>query len=185
MNNNFTLLLSALNAADKPTFSNLRESDVTIFEADDPGQLAGILDAQDIDLIVFDTATATADHIGLMDGIPAIGLTADHLPQNSLMEFSRNGIIHFIFRPISVDEVRKLVTHYREIALQSARAEQLTTVADAAKMETAALAYSISHDLMAPVRAINGYSKILGDDIGDKENPHVMQMLSRLQANST
>lgn len=54
----------------------------------------------------------------------------------------------------------------------------------AAKQEMQAFAYSVSHDLRAPIRAIEGFSKILLEDFGDKMEAEARRFLQHIISNT-
>jgi PAS domain S-box-containing protein len=64
------------------------------------------------------------------------------------------------------------------------RAQQLlaqrSAELEAANKELEAFTYSVSHDLRAPLRHINGFSKILLEDFGPQMNPAAKEYLQRI-----
>lgn len=59
--------------------------------------------------------------------------------------------------------------------------EQRTAEAQEARKELNDFSYSVSHDLRAPMRHINGYSKIILEDFGDKLDPQCLHFFENLQ----
>ena len=51
----------------------------------------------------------------------------------------------------------------------------------AANAELEAFTYSVSHDLRAPIRQIEGFSKILGEHLGNSIDPEAAHYLKRIQ----
>jgi PAS domain S-box-containing protein len=66
----------------------------------------------------------------------------------------------------------------QERAVHDARALQ------AANAELEAFTYSVSHDLRAPIRQIEGFSKILGEHLGKNIDPQVDHYLRRIREGS-
>ncbi|UPT71016.1 MAG: ATP-binding protein [Flavobacterium sp. JAD_PAG50586_2] len=69
-----------------------------------------------------------------------------------------------------VKRAAELIITNRELAYQENRGTELTLANDELKKaqeELGAFSYSVSHDLRAPIRAINGYTQILMEDYAD------------------
>ena len=62
------------------------------------------------------------------------------------------------------------------------RVAERTSQLSAALNELESFSYSVSHDLRAPLRAIEGYSAILGSDYGDKLDEEAKELLRRVRA---
>ncbi len=62
------------------------------------------------------------------------------------------------------------------------RVAERTSQLSAALNELESFSYSVSHDLRAPLRAIEGYSAILGSDYGDKLDEDAKELLRRVRA---
>lgn len=74
----------------------------------------------------------------------------------------------------------KLYAIARDITERKKTEEQLQAV----NKELEAFSYSISHDLRAPLRAINGFAKILHEDYATKLDTEGMSSLNTIMANS-
>jgi signal transduction histidine kinase len=78
-------------------------------------------------------------------------------------------------RVLNTDLERRVDDRTAEL---SARTAQLTAV----NQELEAFAYSVSHDLRAPLRAINGFSQTVLDDYGGQVDAEAQGMLRRIRA---
>ena len=79
-------------------------------------------------------------------------------------------------RRLAEQEVRQLN------ALLELRVRQRTLELEAANRELGAFAYSVSHDLRAPVRRIDGFTRILEEDCGEQLGDDGRYTLARIRA---
>jgi two-component system, sensor histidine kinase and response regulator len=79
-----------------------------------------------------------------------------------LKPFKLNVILAVISRALDVQRLRRENTELRELERQ--RSEELA----AAYHDLESFSYSISHDLRAPLRSIDGFSQILEDDYAER-----------------
>ena len=69
--------------------------------------------------------------------------------------------------------------HQREVVLEHQVAERGSQL-EAAHRDLETFSYSVSHDLQAPLRHIDGFSRALLDDYGDVLDPQAQEYLSRI-----
>ncbi len=63
--------------------------------------------------------------------------------------------------------------------------QERTADLEAANRELEAFSYSVSHDLRAPLRSIDGFSKVLLEDFGDRLDPEIKRNLDIIIRNAT
>lgn len=81
----------------------------------------------------------------------------------------------------------ELIVTNRELAYQEKRGQELTLANEELKKaqeELESFSYSVSHDLRAPIRAINGYTQILVEDYNDAIDPDGQKILDAIIQNS-
>jgi signal transduction histidine kinase len=80
------------------------------------------------------------------------------------------------------DEVERRTAAEGELARINQTLQRRTTQLDAANQELQAFAYSVSHDLRAPLRGIDGWSLALVEDYGDRLDEKARGYLHTIRA---
>jgi len=79
---------------------------------------------------------------------------------------------------------RALVNILEDAEVERSKAEQANALLEAVNKELEAFAYSVSHDLRAPLRAISGFAEALTEDCGPLLDAEGKRYLARIQDNA-
>jgi signal transduction histidine kinase len=139
------------------------------------------------DLVLSDVMMPGLDGFGLLRElrkhertrtIPVILLSA-RAGEESAVEGLDAGADDYLAKPFSARELLARVRTHLELArVRREWAKEL----EQANNELEAFSYSVSHDLRAPLRAIDGFSKTLLDEYGKKLDEKACGYLSRVRA---
>jgi len=108
---------------------------------------------------------------------PIIFLTASYESEVQVFRGYAVGAVDYVFKPLQPDILRSKVSVFVDLARTTEVVRKQAAELEAANKDLESFGYSVSHDLRAPLRAINGYSNILRESCGDKlgdENKRVL-----------
>lgn len=105
------------------------------------------------------------------------------IPTESNTRRLTDGRVQSIIRDVSVRKIAENESLALRHALEQQVAERTAHLL-AVNTELEAFSYSVSHDLRAPLRAIDGFTQALAEDCGDQLNDEAKQHLARVRAAS-
>ena len=79
--------------------------------------------------------------------------------------------------PLAIDDAMLAIAAIRDVTARKQTEEALRV----ANSELESFTYSVSHDLRAPIRQIDGFSRILSEKLGPSVDPQVDHYLRRIQ----
>lgn len=162
------------------------------------------LQETEFDLVLTDLKMEGVDGISILEEVRrrspltiSIILTG-YASLESAIAAIRQGAYDYLVKPCPVEELIRTIQHgleHRQIQLRemktrrelerlNAELEQLNLKLRAMNEELAAFSYSVSHDLKAPLRAIDGFSRMLLEDYSGRLDAEGQRLLKVVRTNT-
>jgi hypothetical protein len=142
---------------------------------------AMLLDVQMPDMDGFEVARYARGNPKTRD-VPIIFVTAMHETEADTLRGYDAGVVDFLFKPVNPDILRSKVQVFLELYVNRRRLADEIRAHQATLADLEAFNYSVSHDLRAPLRPLDGFSQALLEDYGDKLDDHGRHYLNRIRA---
>jgi two-component system sensor histidine kinase/response regulator len=139
-----------------------------------------LLDVQMPEMDGFEVARYARDNPGTRD-VPIVFVTAMHETPDNLLRGYGSGAVDVLFKPVNPDVVRSKVQIFLELHLSRRRLHAEIEAHKATLAELEAFNYSVSHDLRAPLRPLDGFTTTLLADYGDKLDEKGVRHLTRIR----
>ncbi len=116
--------------------------------------------------------------------VPIIFVTASHETEENALRGYGAGAVDFLFKPINPEILRSKVQVFLELEQGRRRLAAEVAAHRETMAELEAFNYSVSHDLRAPLRPLEGFSQALMEDYGDRLDEKAHGYLERIRSAS-
>lgn len=149
-----------------------------------------IIMEESIDMILLDIQMPEMDGIEVAQllrnnsktkHIPIIFVSAIAKSERPPLDIFQPGTIDFIPKPLDIDETRKKVAVYEMLCRERHATKHYIKQTEKLSEQLEKFIYITSHDLNAPVRAIDNLADWLKEDLGDKVSDDIAENLSLLK----
>lgn len=150
------------------------------------------------DLLLTDLLMPGMDGIELLqtalarDPSLVVVLTTGEGTITTAVEAMRAGALDYVLKPFKLSAILPVLSRalaVRRLRLDNAalelRLHQRNAELEAANEELRAFSYSVSHDLRAPLRAVEGFSRILVEDHSAELTPPARRLVGKVVAGAT
>jgi len=140
-----------------------------------------LLDVQMPEMDGYEVARLARDNRATRD-MPIVFVTAGHETEESLSQGYGSGAIDYLFKPINARVLRSKVQVFLELHVGRRRLVGEIAAHERTLAELEAFNYSVSHDLRAPLRPLDGFCAVLLEDYGAALDDKGREYLGRIRA---
>lgn len=109
--------------------------------------------------------------------IPIMFVTATHREEKFSFQGFDSGAVDYLYKPLNPVVVQSKVRVFVELHHNRMRLERALDELSLINRELESFAYSVSHDLKAPVRSVLGFGSALVEEIAERITPDQRRML--------
>jgi light-regulated signal transduction histidine kinase (bacteriophytochrome) len=140
-----------------------------------------LLDVQMPDMDGYEVARYARDH-PTTRAVPIIFVTAMIETEDKVLRGYGTGAVDFLFKPVNPHILRYKVQVFLDLYRSRRRLADEVEAHKRTMAELEAFNYSVSHDLRAPLRPLDGFSQALLEDCADKLDDKGRDYLLRIRA---
>lgn len=151
----------------------------------------------EFDLLLTDLMMPEIDGIALSNAVRerdptvAVILMTGHGTIDTAVRALQDGALDYILKPFKLNVILPVIARalgvrrlHREVHELQERERRRSEELAAAYRDLESFSYSISHDLRAPLRSINGYATMLNEDFGEKLGEDGRRLLGVIRSSS-
>lgn len=139
-----------------------------------------LLDVQMPGMDGFEVAHYARDNPATRE-VPIIFVTAMHETEGNVLRGYGSGAVDLLFKPINPNVLSSKVRVFIDLYLGRRRLAEEIEAHKRTLADLEAFNYSVSHDLRAPLRPLDGFSQVLLDDHSDKLDDQAKDYLRRIR----
>jgi two-component system sensor histidine kinase/response regulator len=140
-----------------------------------------LLDVQMPDMDGYEVAQFVREN-PLTRDVPIVFVTAMHEAEEAAIRGYGAGAVDFLFKPINAKILRGKVSIFLELYQNRKSLSHALTAQNEAVAELEAFSYSVSHDLKAPLRPLQGFSELLLADYAQLLDERGQDYLRRISS---
>jgi signal transduction histidine kinase len=190
--NNYCILLVDDRTENLLTLENIIEKDGrNIVKASSGNEALKTVLSEKIDLILLDVQMPDMDGYEVAEllrmnpktkNIPIVFVSAVSRNEKGPVEKFEDGTIDFLFKPLDIYETKSKVALFEKIYLFNIEKKALSDKLEIISKEMDHFVYVVSHDIKAPLRAIDNLATWIEDDMGKEANQGILKNISFLKS---
>ncbi len=142
-----------------------------------------LLDVQMPDMDCYEVARLVRDNPRSRE-VPIVFVTAMHETEENVLQGYGSGAIDYLFKPVNAYVLRSKVRVFLDLELSRRRLLDEIEAHKRTMGDLEAFNYSVSHDLRAPLRPLEGFATAILEDCGPRLDDKARDYLARIAAAS-